>query len=331
MHTWLLVVPVHDLEYLSPLVEAHRQRHPVKVVTYWPNQAIPSLDLDSVAAVLWVGDCHRSPRTALTRWWLTDSRGRKVPVGWLPDVGSQLATVATTMAQLLQRVQPGPLIYLSSLDSRSQTLIDQVESVATGMPTFRWTSERILKADLLAALGGGAGAALYTGHGFSTGWNGYGGLSYRDLDGWQGESLGVLWSITCHNASRHQTPLSFAETLVLSGRCGAVLAAPSATRHRLNQSLIRRLPHVVQSLVQRHQSWPAQPLTLADCLTHPRLVRLPLQAYRIIGDPLAPLHGSPDAVRKAQQVFAPAASEPLPPLPPALWGHRSEPSKESSL
>lgn len=43
--------------------------------------------------------------------------------------------------------------------------MEQTEAIPTGVPTFRWASERILKADLLNALGYGAGVALYTGDG----------------------------------------------------------------------------------------------------------------------------------------------------------------------
>lgn len=192
------------------------------------------------------------------------------------------------------------------------------------LPHYRWSAERITRGDLLYALSLGLGAALYLGHGFPTGWHSYGGLSHAHLPEWQGEPLGTLFCLTCHNASRHLTPLSFAETLVLSGRCGAVFAATGQTAHGLNQQLALRLGQAMVELAQTQL-----PLTLATCLHHPLVVNLPLQRYRILGDPTLPMTGRAGVEALAQAVDAPAPQASLKPLSPALWQGLVEPDRAS--
>ncbi|MEM9213662.1 MAG: hypothetical protein AAGD25_04885 [Cyanobacteria bacterium P01_F01_bin.150] len=43
------------------------------------------------------------------------------------------------------------------------------------------------------------------------------------------------------------------------------------------------------------QGWRCIP-GMADCLPHPQIAQLPLQRYRIIGDPMVPLYGAIDAL-----------------------------------
>jgi hypothetical protein len=47
--------------------------------------------------------------------------------------------------------------------------------------------------------------------------------------------------------------------------------------------------------------------------------RRTLNQYRILGDPLTPLIGDPEAPEKAAAVFAPAPDDPLPVIPLSSW------------
>jgi hypothetical protein len=292
----------------------------VRVIRAHPGVSVHKKGWKNASAILWVDTERHSPRTGVPGWFTRGLSGEKIPIGWLPNKPEYLATYAQAASTLWQRylnaTPPGPLILLGCRSTRTQSLLDQLEThliTANSSPPFhfRWSAERITRGDLLHALGIGLGAALYLGHGFSTGWYGYAGLHHSHLTEWQGSPLGTLFCLTCHNASRHNTSLSFAETLVLSGRCGSILAATGQTAHAINQQFAIRLCQVIPEIIQNQQ-----PLTLASCLLHPLLVRLPLHRYRILGDPTLPMTGS---FGKAQTVYSPAPQDPLNPLSPDIW------------
>ena len=102
---------------------------------------------------------------------------------------------------------------------------------------------------------------------------------------------------------------------MLSGRCGVAIAATGATRHALNRVFAERLCQAIQE-----GAAGAIAPTLAHCLSHPSLQRLPLARYRIIGDPAMPLLGAEGSIEAATAVFAPTPDAVLPPLPLELWG-----------
>ncbi|MGB3199682.1 MAG: C25 family cysteine peptidase [Nodosilinea sp.] len=313
---WVLVASAEAIARLTPLIEAHQKVGPVRAIAVPSGVSTPKTVWQDAAALLWVDAERRSPRTGLPRWYLPGPGGEKIPVGWLPNAPEHLSTYAQAAASLWQRPpHPGPLALLGGRDDRTQALLDRLEThLAPPLSHCRWSAERIPRGDLLYALGLGLGAALYLGHGFPTGWHSYGGLSHAHLREWQGKPLGALFCLTCHNASRHLSPLSFAETLVLSGRCGAVFAATGQTAHSLNQQLALRLGQAMVDLAATDQ-----PLTLAACLQHPLVVNLPLQRYRILGDPMVPMAGSAGSAALALAVDAPAPHDALPPLDKALW------------
>ncbi len=309
--TWVLVGSADARAHLSPLISAHRSHRVVREVD---SSAFCNSDLNDAAGVLVVGDPRKSPRSALPGVFLRAQNGRRVAVGWLPDIAERLEIFANSAAKVQLRKTPaadcGHVVLLGESEKRAldlarhlnETLIDKVQ-------VFQWTAERLRRPDLIAALQGGAGAAFYVGRGTPAGWFAYGGFDGSDANLACGRSIGAVLSFTCSVACRSGTALSFCEEMVLSGLCAAALGATGLTLHHRN----------VKLALAAAQSLRATSTTLAEVLLAPRLPLNSLNRYRIIGDPLAPLIGDPDSLGKARQVFAPAPHEALPVIPLSSW------------
>jgi hypothetical protein len=303
------------LARLTPLIEAHRARRPVRILG--PEYA-PS-DLDGAAAVLVVGDARLSPRRALPGVFLRASNGRHVPAGWLPDAGKRLQTYALAAAEVQRRsardARRGPFVFLNERDERAMSAVDQV---VAAMPdrerAFRWTSERISRPDLIRALQGGQGAAFYFGRGAARGLAGYGGFTKSDAHLASGHALGSLLCLTCSVSSRPHHGLSFCEEAVLSGMCAASLGATGETLHQVNLQLGLAFAQALHSPAITTLSG----LLLSSCVPAALLNR-----YRIVGDPLAKLVGHQDSLQRAERVFAPAPDGELPIIPLASWGEEA--------
>ena len=306
------------LRRLEPLRAAHASLRPVRVFESavvdarlgpW-NEA-----LESAAGLLLVGDRRRSPRHALPGIFARAPSGRRVPIGWLPEVPERLGAYAEAAASVVRRRAAGrvggPLALLGQWDERVLRLISDLEQrlgTQGGVwELFRWSAERITRMEMLKALGTGPAAALYFGHGRPVGWAGYHGVRAEHLDANGGVPLGAVLSITCHTANRLRVSLSFAEELVLRGVAAAAVGATSRTVHLENGLLMVKLTGALRE---------SNPGTLADLLLAADLTEAEAtQTYRIIGDPLAPLVADALASERARAVFAPAPNDPLPPLP----------------
>jgi Peptidase family C25 len=323
MPPWTLIAPETAISQLTPLIDIHHQVGSVRIIPANPGAIIPKTAWQDAANILWVDSARHSPRTGVSGCFLRGLNGHKIPIGWLPNCPERLSTYAQAATAIWQRhlsgAPQGPIALLGSREDRSLNLLDQLEilcksTASTALKTHRWSAERITRGDLLDALGLGLGAALYVGHGFSHGWHGYAGLSHAHLDQWQGDPLSVLFCITCHNASRHRVAFSFAEELVLSGRCGTVLAATGPTQHRQNQQLAMHLCQIMQPPITAEP-----PLSASACIKKLGTKRLKMQRYRIIGDPSLPLTGSFASAQRAAEIWAPDLATPLPSLSPSLW------------
>lgn len=313
---WLLAAPEPALAALAPLIAAHRELRPVRLVTL-PRGHLPSFTtlaarLHNAAAALIVGNRRRGPRTAVPGLYLRVADDRRVPLGWLPDLGdAALARYAHAAAAVLRRpaagLDVGPVALLSQWDDRALRVMRRAEHflrrTASGLGIFRWTAERIVRRDLLVALRSGLGLALYAGHGGPNGWSGYQGLHVRHLAHARGEPLGAVLSICCETASRRRIGLSFCEALVLDGLAAAAVGAVCKTDHHANSRWVIDLMH---TFVAGSRSIGA--LVCAS----PGSDRIASE-YRILGDPLAPLTGAATTRAQAQTVFAPAPDDPLPP------------------
>ncbi len=311
---WVIAGTEPAVARLEPLLAARRARGEVAV---WTGDvgafvAAPGRHLPKGAAgVLVVGDRRRSPGRLLPGLFLHENDGRPVPAGWLPDVGAPLATYAEAAARILARpAEDRSLVVLGQWEDRFLRVGLRAErwmekhGHADGV--FNWTADRISRTDMLAGLRHGPAVAVYFGHGRPRGWAGYHGVRTADFGRPWPEPVGALLALCCENASRHRTGLSFAERLVLTGVCGAMLAAVTKTRHEDNR---RWGPELCEAFTEK------RPATLADLVAGAEVsARLKTRtAYRFIGDPLMPLAGAIGATERAATVFAPAPDEALPP------------------
>ena len=314
---WVLAAPRNALPALQPLADAHSARRPVRLLLR-ESIEVPPLEnlvpeLEGAAGLLLVGDRRRSPRSVLPGPFLTTPKGRKVPAGWLPlgHPSSLERFVAAATEVQLRAGATGPLALVGQWDSqvtrmveRSLNILDEAPETSK-LPVFWWTADRIIRRDLLAALRIGLGALVYFGHGRPYGWAGYHGLHTRHLSHARGRPSGALLSLTCHTASRRRVGTSFAESLVLAGVAAAALGAVSTTQTVDNWSW-------GASLCEELAKHPATlgELLLRACPLRPKAI----DAYRILGDPLAALQGSPEAKQEGARIWAPSAHDsPVPP------------------
>lgn len=310
---WVVAGPAAALARLAPLVAAHRCIRPVVTLPDPPDdwiarsrEHLPA----GAAAVLAVGPGRLTPRRALPGLWLPDAAGGRVPAGWLPAVGEGLATYAAAAARALARAAAERAIVVLGqwedrflrVGLRTQRWMEKHDA---DTPTFLWTAERIGRSDMLSGLAHGPALAIYFGHGRPRGWPAYHGLRHDHFPKPWPEPVGALLTLCCENASRWRTSLSFAERLALAGVAGGILAAVTKTRHEDN----RRWGPALCEAYTRHR-----PATLADLVARSELPPALRDGgpYRFIGDPLAPLAGATDSVRRLAEVFAPAPDDPLP-------------------
>ncbi|MBK9795660.1 MAG: hypothetical protein IPP58_04060 [Holophagaceae bacterium] len=237
-----------------------------------------------------------------------------MPAGWLPmgHPASLKPFVAAATEVQQRRDTPGPLALVGQWDDQVTRMVERSLSILQDpggtrkLPVFWWTADRLVRRDLLAALRIGLGAVIYFGHGRPYGWAGYHGLHSRHLGHAQGRPSGAVLSLTCHTASRRKVGTSFAESLVLAGIAAAALGAVAATQTIDNwwwgASLCEEL--------NLQRSTTLGELLLRAC--PPR--SLAVEAYRILGDPLAALRGTCQAQQEGVRVWAPSAQDsPVPP------------------
>jgi hypothetical protein len=322
---WVIAGSASALAALEPLIAARRKvqrvvelRDGVDALLENPAALLPR----DTEAVLVVGRRSVSPRRGLPALFLTGAHGRRVPVGWLPDVGEELTDYARAAARVLDRVLHGgsnrhalrpaggdPIVVLGQWEDRFLRVglrtARWFERHSGGWSVFHWTADRISRENMLRGLADtGPALAFYFGHGRPRGWAAYHGVRSEHLAGPWPEPMGALLALCCENASRWRTAVSFAERLALRGVFAGALAAVTKTRHERNRRLgpafcevltarpIRTLGELVLSLPEHE--WTETP-------------------YRFIGDPAAPLVAAEGAGARAARVFAPAPDAVLPP------------------
>jgi hypothetical protein len=301
----LLAVPAAHQGDLAELVQAWQDGGTrVSLCAY--AGAMPVLEqlvrqTEGLDAALLIGPPRRAPATALSAPYVLDRRARRVPMAWLPATSAPaLRRFAAAAARTHQRDHdrpPGPRTGVALLGQWHRQYLQVVDRmaalIAPAAATFRWTADVILREDLLLALGSGLGLGVYVGHGRPVGWVGYHGMRRHHFDGFAGEPLGALFSLCCRTASRRRTGLSYAESLPLNGVAAASFGAINDTLHTDNTRWAIGLcdallagAQTVGELVAR--AAPGSPAALS--------------AYRLVGDPLAPLGMSHAAMQRAASV-----------------------------
>jgi hypothetical protein len=259
---------------------------------------------DALDAVLLVGPARRAPSTALPAPFALDRSGRRVPLAWLPASSSvALQRFARTAARAHRRGGRSPAVaLLGQWHPQYLRVVDRLAALVRGrMDTFRWSGECIARDEVVQALGSGLGLGLYVGHGRPAGWVGYRGMRSHHFPAPGDETtadaphepMGALLSLCCRTASRRRIGLSYAEALPLCGVAAASFGAIGDTLHSDNtrwaiglcDAMSDGASHVGELIAR---AAPASPTAV--------------RAYRLIGDPLAPLASTPAAIARARHV-----------------------------
>ena len=294
-----VVASSRALDALEPLCRAYARVGAVALVEAdLPDEA----ELRSLAgeadAILVAGDRRRSPRTALRGPVVASPDGRRVPVGWVPDVGWRevrrfAAAAASVHARRGEPVRVRTVAVLAQRSRRYRDLSERIERLLTesgGVASpLRWTADVLVRADLAHGLGYGLSAAVYVGHGRPVGWVAYRGTRAHHLAGAQEPTAAVL-SLTCLTASRRRVGTSFAEGIVLAGGAASAFGAVCSTDHRWNARWALR---VAGGLAAGYDS-------LGELVAGAEAHDPGVAAYRIVGDPVAPLLDHPDATARAE-------------------------------
>ena len=276
---------------LAPLLEAWQHSHVVRLERGGPPDPVALAAIASRSdAVLVVGPRNRSPRTVLPGPVLRTREGRGVPVAWLPDTGADaVRTFARAAARVHARAQAWQppahrtrtFAVLGERQPRFDRLADRILGLARedrsgGLAPTRWTAYEVDRDELVRRLGRGPGLAVYVGHGRPVGWVGYAGLRAHHLVA--AEPAGAVLSLTCKTASRRRTGLSFAESLPLRGVAAAAVGAVGVTSHPANARWALRITRAAPGAA-----------TIGDLLVAVTRNDPAAAAYRLLGDPTAPL------------------------------------------
>jgi hypothetical protein len=316
---WVLAAPASAQARLAPLIDAHRQQRPVRIVTLAPSgpPRLPEWadQLAGAAGVLVAGDPRLAPNQALGGVFVAGPGDEHIPAGWIPAVDARLERFARAAAAVTQRSRRAGLrcsmAVLAQWEARSLAAADWAAAELArdrSVAVLHWTADRLLRRDIVPALRAGLGGALYFGHGLPRRCVGYGGLAAAAIGAAPGEPMGAFFSLTCRGADRRENEPSFGEELVLSGASAAALVAAGDTAHEANLALGRAIcgrlvGHAAGSLGGLLRGIGLPPSALA--------------CYRIMGDPLALLVGPGEGVAQAQGAIAPASDEMLSVLPSA--------------
>jgi hypothetical protein len=298
----LLVLPDHIRGYFAPLVEAWNENNiSIEIQTY-QDKSIPGLiavaDMArGFDAVLLAGDARFAPRTVLSGPFVS-SGGNKIPISWLPfrNAGSLSKFIQTATDLQLRKRSKVAIGLLSQRLPRYLQVADKMEEELTWqsgiVEIFRWTSELVIPEDMLSGINCGLGAAIYLGHGRPVGWSGYYGVRICHFADFAQKPLGSVLSLCCHTANRRNTGISFSENLVTEGIASSAFGATMATLYTDNTRWAVNICHSLNKGIA----------TIGELLADAApMSRSGVEAYRLIGDPLAPLYsdfGSIDSARK---------------------------------
>ena len=309
MRRLLLSAPAPALAALQPLVPVWA-RAGIAVEQVVASQEGP-VDLPALLhqaqyspdAVLVISPQRRSPANLVAGPLACNGAGGRMSVATLPWRGSgSLDRFVTAAMRAHQRAQdcaganPEPAVaLLGQWLPNYLRVIDRMETMltASGIAAFRWSGDGVTRDAMVSALSGGLGLAIYVGHGRPVGWVGYHGVRAAHLDPEGAEPIGAVLSLCCRTASRRRVGLSFAEALALSGRAAASFGAISDTLHSDNTRWAVGLCDAV-----------AGPSRCLHDLLMQALPQSPTaaRAYRIFGDPFAPITSPPMAITHARSI-----------------------------
>jgi len=295
----LFAVPRQHVENFEVLLDAWcKSAITVEVLPYdetMPTGISLAARCTQFDAVMLAGSARYAPSTALPGPFLQGGDGRRVPAAWLPVTDGTVRRFAAAARRVHERArQCTTVALLCQWHPRYLHLADRVESLLErAVHAFRWTGEVIGRDELVSALGAGVGLAVYVGEGRPIGWVGYRGLRAWHFDGFRGEPLGGIVSLCCHTASRRRTGVSYAEALPLLGVTAATFGAVRATLHTDNTRWAVGICETLASGVD----------TIGELIVRSAPPNKSASAaYRIIGDPLAPVAAENAAAKRARAI-----------------------------
>lgn len=299
----LILAPRAHASGLGPLLEAYKHRNIVVECSWYdeqiPTQAELNVLADGIDAMLFLAPANRAPSTLVAAPYIIGPSGKKIPIGLLPvKDAATVNTFAQTAAkvQIRQGTQPAMALLAQRLP-RYLRIAERIEAIlqteAPHLHYFKWSGDVMVREDLLQGLNLGLGMALYVGHGRPSGWVGYYGTRAKHFEGYQSEPLGAMISLCCYTNSRKKIGLSFSEALVTQGIAAASFGAITKTKHTDNTRWALRITENMAEGV----------MAIGELI----LKSLPQDenaalAYRLIGDPLAPIIAAEESIEQAKNI-----------------------------
>ncbi|MGB1309018.1 MAG: C25 family cysteine peptidase [Oceanihabitans sp.] len=271
----------------------------VEVITYvsQPTATQIQKQIQKPDAVLLIGEAACFPKDALKCPFILNKERKRVPIAWLPFRDAKdLETFAFTINEVHGRKQEQCAVaLLSQRHPRFVRIVDRMATILEkpSLKAYKWSSDLLLRENMIAGLESGLGLATYFGHGRPIGWVGYYGLRSHHFETPKAKPIGALLSLCCKTASRKNTALSFSEELVLNGKTAASFGAVGDTLHTDNT---RWSVGITKALMNGTK-------TIAELILQaiPKN-RSSYQNYRIIGDPLAPIYSTNKTVAIATKI-----------------------------
>jgi peptidase C25-like protein len=374
---WVVAGPKSALARLSPLIDAHSSCRSVRVVEINTLSAqqlhselrlqpqtqlqqmpqsqilqdqIPRLPINDAASLLIIGDPRRSPRTALPGIFVRAANGRRIPTGWLPDVGDRLSDYARAAAEVQLRTNSEVRPHRNEVQIRR---INEARLHQIVKPQPRPIREPQFPAIDTATpgpfvlLGEFSPRALQWAEWFSAELP-----KQSAIFQWTAERItrpnlitGLRFGAGAAFYFGHGTPNGWfgyggfdkSDALASRGRpIGCIISFSCSVARRPAHSLsfcedlvlsglcAAAIGSTRPSLHHRNVEWSlafAQILrrrratTLCDLLSDPALPLPALNSYRILGDPMAQLIGHPECASHSKKIFAPAPTDALPIIP----------------
>jgi hypothetical protein len=286
---------------IQPLVEAYTKKG---ISVSWEKMDANNYNLflltelaENSDALLVIGDYKRSPKNMVAGPFIKKKNGDCVPVGYLPERNDDSLQIFAKTAALVHQANSSQqsVAILSQRQSKFIHLADRVQTLLNEheIPNFKWTSDLLVKEDMLLGLGSGLGIALYFGHGRPIGWVGYYGTRKQHFQNWKGQPLGALLNLCCATGSRKRVGLSFAEAIPLQGAAASSFGAVTDTLHTDNTRWAVRICKALENGVNTIGELivQAQPPTASS-----------VESYRIFGDPIAPILSTNKAITLANKI-----------------------------
>ncbi len=298
----LIIVPRNTKEqFLGTLINAYESNGVDVDFLHYKNEVVPDgaeikQAIKNKDYALYIFPGRRSPRSIINNLFLTSEEDKKVPVGIVPNTRKLQNFIEAAVKVHSRPKDDLSLALLAQRHPRYIKLADRIETIMNSKKNdvqfFKWTSDIIFREDMIDRLKAGLGIALYIGHGRPNGWVGYYGLRSHHFEGVT-NPLGCLISLCCHTANRRKIGLSFAEQMVLNGAATSSLGAVSSTLHTNNTRWAVQIVDILSNEINTIGE-----LLLNACPINPMVYK----TYRLIGDPLAPLHATPEGIKYAKTI-----------------------------